>query len=161
MEKIKTQFAGNLTNAKLPSEQQKSSKSESINSQPANQIADPQVKPSRYSQRRSFSPSYKTRILNAYNACPDAASRGSFLRQEGLYHSQICTWRNQQSAQKLKGNKVNKFGSSSPRSDHLARENAQLKKKLAQAEAIIDLQKKVAELFGDHILPHETTEVNS
>jgi hypothetical protein len=40
----------------------------------------------------------------------------------------------------------------------LVRENEQLKKKLAQAEAIIDLQKKVSELLGTHILPSKDTE---
>ncbi len=42
----------------------------------------------------------------------------------------------------------------------LSKENAQLKKKLLQAEAIIDLQKKVSELFGAHILPTESNEMN-
>ena len=39
---------------------------------------------------------------------------------------------------------------------HLLSEVEQLKKKLDQAQAIIDLQKKVSELLGTYILPHET-----
>jgi transposase len=46
------------------------------------------------------------------------------------------------------------------RTDHMAREIEQLKKKLAQAQAIIDLQKKVSELLGTHILSHDSSEVN-
>jgi len=44
--------------------------------------------------------------------------------------------------------------------DCLSRENEQLKRKLAQAEAIIDLQKKVSELFGEHIRPYLMSEKN-
>ena len=40
----------------------------------------------------------------------------------------------------------------------LSKENIQLKKKLAQAEAIIELQKKVSDLLGEHILPTELIE---
>jgi hypothetical protein len=46
------------------------------------------------------------------------------------------------------------------RTDHMAREIEQLKKKLAQAQAVIDLQKKVSELLGTHILSHDNSEVN-
>ncbi|ALB24412.1 hypothetical protein [Piscirickettsia salmonis] len=42
----------------------------------------------------------------------------------------------------------------------LSQENIRLKKKLAQAEAIIDLQKKVSDLLGEHILPTELSESN-
>jgi hypothetical protein len=40
----------------------------------------------------------------------------------------------------------------------MARENVTLKKKLAQAEAIIELQKKVSELLSQHVLKPETSE---
>jgi hypothetical protein len=36
-----------------------------------------------------------------------------------------------------------------------------LKKKLEQAQAVIELQKKVSELLGMHILPAEDSEMNS
>lgn len=38
------------------------------------------------------------------------------------------------------------------------RENTALKKKLAQAEAIIDLQKKVSELLSVHVLNQNMSE---
>lgn len=121
-------------------------------SQPSS-VADPQVKPKKNNAlRRSFDPGYKSRILAAYDACSNVAERGALLRREGLYHSCIIAWRKQQAKGKLKA----KASGNTPRMDHLLHENAQLKKKLAQAEAILELQKKVSELLGNHILPHET-----
>ena len=107
----------------------------------------PQVKPAKpYTPRRSYNRAYKERVLATFEACASASERSAFLRREGLYYSRICAWRNELSQPKLK----NKSDKKTPRTDHLMAENAQLKKKLAQAEAIIDLQKKVSELFGLH-----------
>lgn len=117
---------------------------------------DPQVKPKKhYSTRRSFDTAYKLRILAAFDACESTVERGALLRKEGLYHSRITAWKQQLGNSKLTSEKKK---SKTLRTDHLVRENAQLKKKLAQAEAIIDLQKKVSELLGKHILPDEDTE---
>ncbi|MBI5448501.1 MAG: hypothetical protein HY939_07260 [Gammaproteobacteria bacterium] len=74
------------------------------------------------------------------------------MRREGLYYSCVSTWRKQLSM----ANNGSSGKSNTKRSDHLLRENEQLKRKLAQAEAIIDLQKKVSELLGTHILPRES-----
>jgi len=122
-------------------------------------VADPQVKPKRqYAPRRTFTAAYKQRILAAYDASQNAQERGELLRREGLYHSRICAWRSQQAAGKFNGAKKGKHA---VRVDHLTRENEQLKKKLAQAEAVIELQKKVSDLLGTHILSPEKNEVNS
>jgi transposase-like protein len=119
-------------------------------------LPDPQVKPKKhYSTRRSFDTAYKLRILAAFDACESSVERGALLRKEGLYHSRIAAWRQQFNNSKLNNGKKK---SKALRTDHLVRENEQLKKKLAQAEAIIDLQKKVSELLGKHILPNEDTE---
>lgn len=121
-------------------------------------IADPQVKPEKkYAPRRSFDNAYKMRILSAYDACEDGKTRSAFLRQEGLYYSRIIAWREELASGKLKKHKQKK---NQPRVDHLTREVMQLRKKLAQAEAIIDLQKKVSELLGTHILPEDVSEMN-
>jgi transposase len=122
--------------------------------------ADPQVKARRaYSPRRSFDGSYKCRMIAAYDACKSVSERGALLRREGLYHSRIAFWKRELAKGKLSANK--KQPGVAPRTDHLAKEIEQLKKKLAQAQAIIDLQKKVSELLGMHILPHEGSEGNS
>jgi len=121
----------------------------------ASQYIDTQVKiKKKYSTRRSFDTAYKLRILAAYNACESASDRGALLRKEGLYHSRICLWRQQFENSKLTDKKQAR---NTLRTDHLIRENEQLKKKLAHAEAIIDLQKKISELLGAPILPAEKT----
>ena len=128
-------------------------KEERVTTEIQNNLPDPQVKPpKKYKPRRSFSQSYKKRILAAYDACSEATQRGKLLRREGLYHSRISAWKKQQASGKSDIGKAQNCKNIAPR---LMQENMQLKKKLAQAEAIIDLQKKVSELFGEHILPQE------
>lgn len=124
---------------------------------PTPQASDPQVRaPRKHKPRRSFTTAYKLRMLAAYDDCSHALERGELLRREGLYHSRIAAWRSQQTAGRLSGSVQR--GLSSARVDHLNRENEQLKKKLAQAQAVIELQKKVSDLLGMHILPHEPCE---
>jgi transposase len=121
-----------------------------------NQIADPEVKSKKeYSPRRHYDNAYKARVLEVFSSCRDANERSAFLRKEGLYYSRIIAWKKEKADGKLKKAKQKK---TQPRIDHLTQEVMQLKKKLAQAEAIIDLQKKVSELLGTHILPHDNNE---
>lgn len=120
---------------------------------------DVQVKPRQQrAPKRTLSKSYKSQILNAFDACQTASERGALLRKEGLYHAQLATWRKQLVDGKLYKQKTPK---SILVSQQLARENATLKKKLAQAEAIIELQKKVSELLSQHILEPEMSEEKS
>lgn len=117
------------------------------------QPIDTQVKiKKKYAPRRTYDTAYKLRVLAAYNTCETASDRGALLRKEGLYHSKICLWKQQFENSKLTDKKQAR---NTLRTDHLTRENEQLKKKLAHAEAIIDLQKKISELLGAHILPVE------
>ncbi len=117
--------------------------------------SDPQVKASG-APRRKFTKAYKLQILTSYDACSNALERGTLLRREGLYQGCISAWRNQ-----LEMNTDDKKATlKDRRTDHMAREIEQLKKKLAQAQAVIDLQKKVSELLGTHILSHDSSEVN-
>lgn len=117
--------------------------------------SDPQVKASG-APRRKFTKAYKLQILTAYDACSNALERGALLRREGLYQGCISAWRNQ-----LEMNTDGKKPApKNRRTDHMTREIEQLKKKLAQAQAVIDLQKKVSELLGTHILSHDSSEVN-
>ena len=106
--------------------------------------------------RRKFTKAYKLKILTTYDACSNALERGALLRREGIYHARISAWRKQYGVND--GGK--KAAATTPRSDHMAREIEQLKKKLAQAQAVIDLQKKVSELLGTHILSHDSSEVS-
>jgi transposase len=127
--------------------------------EPVNPVIDinPQVKPAKqYAPRRSYDDAYKKRVLALLDACTNGAERSALLRREGLYYSRICAWRKEELQGKLK----NKSGKNKPRTDHLTAEIVQLKKKLAQAEAIIDLQKKVSELFGLHTHKIDSNEVS-
>ena len=48
-------------------------------------------------KRRTFTATYKARILAEYDALPDGSpQRGELMRRERLYHSHIGHWRQQQ-----------------------------------------------------------------
>ena len=117
---------------------------------------DPQVKVGG-SPKRKFSSHYKQQIISAYNDCNSSLERGALLRKEGLYSSHITKWRQLFLSD---DNDTKKGSNKTLRNEHLVAEVEQLKKKLAQAQAIIDLQKKVSELLGTHILSHDSSEEN-
>jgi len=108
--------------------------------------------------KRKFTNTYKLQILNEFDACKNSEERGTLLRREGLYYARISAWKKQVQQGKS-------FSSKTPKSillnQQLAREVASLKKKLLQAEAIIDLQKKVSELLSMNILNHDMNETSS
>ncbi len=101
--------------------------------------------------RRRFTAAYKLRVLQAAEQCPPG-ELGALLRREGLYSSHLTTWRRQREAGQLAGLAPKKRGPKpDPQADELARlrrENERLQTRLQQAEAIIDAQKKLAQLFG-------------
>jgi len=118
---------------------------------------DPQVRAGKpYRTRRSYSLSCKARLVAAYEACQSSAERGAFLRREGLYYSSLSCWRKE-----LAKGSESKHKGSHGRSEHLVREIAQLRKKLSQAETIIDLQKKISMLFGQSTHPDGSDEKSS
>jgi len=90
--------------------------------------------------RRRFTAEYKRQVLA--DACV-YGTLGVLLRREGLYHSHLAKWREEREAGTLadrpRGPRPNPNRAQVQR---LARENGALKRKLEQAEAIIDAQKK-------------------
>jgi transposase-like protein len=111
--------------------------------------------------RRRFTAAYKLRILKEYEACSEPGQIGTLLRREGLYHSNISTWRKQRDQGALQGLTPRKRGRKAKKPDPMAqklarleRENRQLTKKLKQAETIIEVQKKISEILG---IPQEKT----
>jgi transposase-like protein len=115
-------------------------------------------------KRRRFSAKYKLRILREADACTKKGQLGALLRREGLYSSHLTTWRRQREegslqglAPKKRGRKPNK-NRKSKREAQLERENRRLRKKLEQAETIIEIQKKVAALLGNPIESPESDE---
>lgn len=102
-------------------------------------------------QRRQFSTAYKLRILQEADACKEAGQIGSLLRREGLYASQLSDWRRERTAGSLEklGNQKRgrKRNEASQETVALRQQNAQLKAQLVQAEMIISVQKKLAQLL--------------
>jgi transposase len=114
---------------------------------------DPEVPENR--PRRRFTAQYKLRILDEVDATSDQGHLGAMLRREGLYYSNIRTWRQQQDQGVLHGLSPRKRGRKAKAVNPLAqkvaaleRENRRLHKKLKQAETIIEVQKKVSEILG-------------
>jgi transposase len=107
----------------------------------------------RYSQRRIFSPEYKLSILAEYDRCSESGERGALLRREGLYSSLITDWRRQHRQGLIKsalGRHDNgRGGPSLSEVAKLRAENERLRSKLAQAEAVINVQGKVHALLEE------------
>ena len=102
--------------------------------------------------RRRFTREYKISILERVDACTNPGEIGKLLRQEGLYSSHLSSWRGQRRAGILNalGRKRGPKAKSSMQleNEKLLRENTRLRKKLAHAEKIIDVQKKLSEVLG-------------
>jgi transposase-like protein len=123
---------------------------------------DPEVVPK--ATKRQYTAEYKRRVLQEYEACTQPGERGALLRREGLYSSNITNWRRQRERGELAGLAAQKRG---PKVDaqavenvRLRRENERLKKRLEQAELIIDVQKKVSQLLGIEINENEIEEAS-
>jgi transposase-like protein len=97
--------------------------------------------------RRRFTAEYKRRIVEEAAGC-QYGEVGALLRREGLYHSNLRKWRAEYEAgtlsEKPRGPRANPGAAEMKR---LAQENAQLKRQLVRAEAIIEAQKKLARLL--------------
>jgi len=105
--------------------------------------------------RRRFTAEYKLRILTLADACTEPRSLGTLLRQEGLYASNLNTWRHQRErgvlsalTPKKRGRKETVRDPLLVENEKLRRENERITKRLNQAEIIIDVQKKVSQILG-------------
>ena len=121
----------------------------------ASSIAPPNPEVAATAKRRQFSPSERRRILAAADRCSKNGEIGALLRREGIYSSQLATWRKQREATeraglepKKRGRKADPAIAEARRFAELTRENERLRRKLAQAHTIIDVQKKLCTLLG-------------
>lgn len=123
----------------------------SENGTTAARVPDPEVTPK--AKRRRFSAEYKLRILREADACSQPGEIGALMRREGLYSSLLSDWRRQREAGSLEGLRSKKRGRKArpekKRIAKLERENARLRHRLEQAEAIIEVQKKLARMLED------------
>ena len=106
--------------------------------------------------RRQFSPEYKLRILQEVDSRRDErGSVGEILRREGLYASQVASWKRDLEEQiagvksKRRGPKMDPTIPIRKEKERLERQNMRLREELRQARLIIGAQKKIAEMFPD------------
>jgi transposase-like protein len=112
-------------------------------------LPDPEVIAS--PSRRRFTAAYKQRVLREAEACRGTGQIAALLRREGLYSSHLAAWRKQLAlAPKQRGRKPTDpaLCAQIEQNRKLTRDNARLERRLAQAEAIIDIQKKSRRSWG-------------
>ncbi len=113
---------------------------------------DPEV-PER-AKRRHFSAKYKLQVLEQVDACREAGEISALLRREGLYSSHLTDWRRARREGSLKalakprGPKGRRRDPVAAENEQLRKENARLKRRLEQAQTILEIQKKASELLG-------------
>ena len=104
-------------------------------------------------QRRRFTAAFKLEVLQEADRCTEPGSIGALLRRHGLYSSLLTAWRRErdQGALLQLARKRGRKSTRHPLDERVAqleKENRRLQRRLHQAEAIIDVQKKVAEILG-------------
>ena len=105
--------------------------------------------------RRRFTAAYKLRILQQADACTEPGQIGALLRKEGIYSSNLTTWRKQREkgildslTPKKRGRKEMEKNPLSETVARLQKDNQRLMEKLNKAQAIIEVQKKISEILG-------------
>jgi transposase len=111
-------------------------------------------------KRRMFTAADKLRILAATDRALETGGVGAVLRREGVYSSTLCDWRRQRDAGTLgalrpakRGPKALEVNPLTAKVALLEKNNAHLTRSLARAEAIIAVQKKLADLLGIPMTP--------
>jgi len=126
---------------------------------------DPEVSFQR--RRRNLTAAYKLKILRKIDECTEPGQVGALLRREGLYSSNITRWRKQRDQGILTAMTPKKRGRKKVKNPvanevaKLQRENEKLRKKLWQAEQIIEVQKKISEILGIEQNLDEIEEIDS
>lgn len=115
-------------------------------------VQDVGVSPHR--DRRRFTAAFKLKILEEAARCVEPGALGALLRREGLYSSHLAAWRAAAKAGTLTG-AARRRGPKPAPPDSRAQRILVLERALAKAtaraehaEALVDLQKKVAALLG-------------
>jgi transposase-like protein len=109
--------------------------------------------PERPVPQRVLTTEYKLRILTELETARSSGRWGAaaaILRREGLSRNQVAKWERQRD-EALAPQKRGRKKTRSPEAGELARlkrENERLQSRLARAETIIDVQKKLSALLG-------------
>jgi len=107
-------------------------------------------------RRRTYTVDYKLKIVKEADACKGTGDIGALLRREGLYSSQLTTWRQARdrgelasgAAAKKRGPKATPVDPRDKKIADLERQIAKVTTRAERAEAIAEIQKKLAALFG-------------
>lgn len=101
--------------------------------------------------RRTFTPAQKLDHLAAYEAATQDHAGGAYLREQGIYSSQITEWRKLRDAGVLAGKKPGqKIGRLTPEQAEIAKLRRQLDKaeqQLATTEVALTIMGKAHELL--------------
>lgn len=106
--------------------------------------------------RRRFTAAYKMKILEQADRCIHNGDIGALLRREGLYSSQLAAWRQARkegdlaaraALVKRRGPKPRVADPSAKKIAELERNLARAVKRAERAEALVEVQKKVAALL--------------
>jgi transposase-like protein len=103
--------------------------------------------------RRRFTAAYKLKIVREADGKSKPGDLGALLRREGLYSSHLVTWRRARERGELltapkRGRKPKPVDSRDKKIVDQARQIAKLTARAEHAEALVELQKKVALLLG-------------
>jgi len=116
---------------------------------------EPETEVTAKAHRRRFTAEYKRRILCEADRCTESGALGALLRREGLYSSNLTTWRAARDRGELQGLAPKKRGPRVAAPDAWEKELAEQageivgwKKRAERAEALVEVQKKVAALLG-------------
>lgn len=104
-------------------------------------------------KRRTFSNTYKLRILEEAEQCTEPGQIGALLRREGLYSSHLTDWRRQRRQGRLNGHQQQAQPQDSAQLLALRAENERLQGQLAQAELLISAQKKLSQALQAIMTP--------
>ena len=106
-------------------------------------------------KRRHYSAAEKLKILQEADACEKLGEIGALLRREGLYSSHLASWRKARAKGERKGLEAKRRGPLPKVADERdqklaeqAREVASWKARAELAEALVEIQKKVAAILG-------------
>ena len=105
-------------------------------------------------RRRRFTLEYKRKIVREVDACKAPGAVGALLRREGLYSSHLTTWRAARERGELAGAAKKRgpaLGVTDARDKVIAeqaRELTRWKHRAERAEALVEVQKKLAALLG-------------
>jgi transposase len=107
-------------------------------------------------RRRAFTVEYKRKIVKEAESCKGPGEIGALLRREGLFSSHLTTWRQARdrgelapgAATKKRGPKAAPVDPRDKKIADLERQIAKVTTRAERAEAIAEIQKKLAALFG-------------